>query len=77
VDGTSRRALSAEAPGAAWRFFRLLRRGSLSHGVVRWSLDKSANHDVAFELLSNPWEVLVPPINQDRFCVLESPWDEI
>jgi hypothetical protein len=75
VDGTSRRALSAEAPGAAWRFFRLLRRGSLSRGVVRWSLDKSAEHDVAFELLSNPWEVIVPPVNQDRFCVLESPGD--
>ncbi len=75
VDGTSRRALSAEAPGAAWRFFRLLRRGSLSHKVVRWSLDKSVEHDVAFELLSNPWEVIVPPVNQGRFCVLESPGD--
>jgi type VI secretion system protein ImpL len=77
LDGKSRRALSVEASGAAWRFFRLLRRGSLSYGVVRWSLDKAPNHDVAFQLLSNPWETVVPPINQDRLRVLESPSDEI
>jgi hypothetical protein len=77
VDGKSRRALSAEASGPAWRFFRLLRRGSLSHGVVRWSLDQSPEREVAFELRSDPWEVLVPPLNQDRFCVLESPWDQL
>lgn len=75
TDGASRRALSAEAPGAAWRFFHLLRRGSLNHGVVRWSLDKFADHDVAFELQSDPWAVLVPPLNQNRFCVLETPGD--
>jgi hypothetical protein len=77
VDGKSRRALSAEASGPAWRFFRLLRRGSLSHGVVRWSLERSTDREVAFELRSDPWEVLVPPLNQDRFCVLESPWDQL
>jgi type VI secretion system protein ImpL len=75
VDGASRRALSAEAPGAAWRFFHLLRRASLANGVARWSLDNSADHDVAFELQSDPWQVLVPPLNKSRFCVLESPWD--
>ena len=75
VDGSSRRALSAEAPGAAWRFFHLLRRGSMAHGVVRWALDGSPDHDVAFELRSDPWQVLVPPANQSRLCVLESAWD--
>jgi type VI protein secretion system component VasK len=75
VDGASRRALSAEAPGAAWRFFHLLRRGSLTQGVVRWSLDNAPEHDVAFELRADPWQALVPPHNQSRFCVLESPWD--
>ena len=75
LDGASRRALSAEAPGAAWRFFHLLRRASISHGLVRWSLDDSPDHDVAFELRSDPWQVLVPPLNQSRLCVLETAWD--
>lgn len=66
LDGTARRAVSAEAPGTAWRFFRLLRQGSWSSRVVRWALDRANNHEVAFELSSNPWELLVPPVNRDR-----------
>lgn len=72
LDGSSRRALSAEASGAAWRFFHLLCRGSLSGGVVRWSLDGSHDRDVAFELKSDPWEPLVPPSNRGRRCSVES-----
>jgi hypothetical protein len=68
VDGVHHSALSLEASGAAWRFFHLLCRGSLSHGVAHWFLGKEPEREVAFELRSDPWERLVSPNNRGRQC---------
>ncbi len=59
--------LTTEGEGSLWRFYRLLCKAHrIAEGSATWVFETP----ITFDILPDPWSVVVPPSNRGRQCAL-------